>query len=170
MDRQKDAAWCIARQGKGSRCVSGGLGCVAGAALPGGVGGCLLWEREGRPVLSLLPGPGGAALCRRSAAVGERGRGCWLVRRAFETNVRGTKIKDDFSEVSSFPFVSPSSQEPSLLWLYTLEAHNTRFLLYLVFLVPAWCWVKVYGLICFQVKREKYIYLRCHLVGSFKVN
>lgn len=47
-----------------------------GAALLGGVGGCLVRDRGGSPALSLLPGPGGAALRRRSAAMGERGRGC----------------------------------------------------------------------------------------------
>lgn len=57
--------------------------------------------------------------------------------RACETNIHGTKIVDDFPEVSSFPFVPLSSQEPSLLSLHMLEAHNTGFLLYLAFLVPA---------------------------------
>lgn len=74
MDRQKDAAWCIARQGKGSRCVSVGLGCVAR----------WVWRGQGQGLWGVVPMSVGPSECRGSPAgwggglltVGAGGQAC----------------------------------------------------------------------------------------------
>jgi len=63
MDRQKDAAWCIARQGKGSRCVSVGLGCVAR----------WVWRGQGQGLWGVVPMSVGPSECRGSPAGWGRG-------------------------------------------------------------------------------------------------